>query len=131
MSEESAAVQTVKKLWQAFNERDWPAAAAILHEDFVCEWWQSRERIRGRANFIAINRYYPGQWTIRLLQVIDAGDKVVSEVEVALVSPEGVTQYDRAVSFFTLYAGKIITLQEYWPAPYPAPDWRRQWVEPF
>jgi ketosteroid isomerase-like protein len=53
---------TVEQLWQLFDARDFEAAGALLHDDFVCEWPQSRERIRGRENYVAINQNYPGTW---------------------------------------------------------------------
>jgi ketosteroid isomerase-like protein len=121
--------QVVETLWQAFNALDFEAAAAVLHEDFICEWPQSQERIRGKANFIAVNQAYPGQWTIRILKAVACGQEVVTEVEVDLIKPDGAQQLDRAVSFFTLRDGKIIFLREFWPEPYAAPDWRAQWVE--
>ena len=40
----------VERLWQLFDALDFEAAGELLHDDFECEWPQSRERIRGREN---------------------------------------------------------------------------------
>ncbi len=119
----------VRTLWQAFDRLDFDLAREVLHEDFVCEWPQSRERIRGVDNFVAVNRHYPGRWRIYILRVVADADEVVTEVEVELTAENGAVRQDRAVSFFRLRGGKIAYLREYWPEAYAAPDWRAQWVE--
>ena len=115
----------VERLWQLFDARDFEAAGALLHDDFTCEWPQSRERIRGRENYIALNQNYPGTWSIAIRRLIAEGDQVASEV--VMTYGEEVVQ---AVSFFELRDGKIIRQVDYWPEPYPAPAGRAQWVEP-
>lgn len=124
-----ASDEVVRTLWQAFDRLDFEQAREVLHEDFVCEWPQSRERIRGVDNFIRVNQHYPGRWRIYILKIVAAGDEVVTEVEVELTAENGAVRQDRAVSFFKLRDGKIVYLREYWPEPFAAPDWRSQWVE--
>lgn len=119
----------VRALWTAFDVRDFERAASLLHPDFICDWPQSNERIRGVTNFIAVNKFYPGQWQIKVVRVVSSGAEVVTEVEVTLTPPAGEARLDHAVSFFTLHDSKIAHVREYWPEPYPAPDWRAQWVE--
>ncbi|MAS36473.1 MAG: polyketide cyclase [Anaerolineaceae bacterium] len=121
--------EVVRALWKALDEQDFDLVREVLHADFVCEWPQSRERIRGPENYIAINQHYPGVWRIYVLKVVAGEDEVVSEVEVELTSDNGAVRQDRAVSFFKLREGKIVYLREYWPEPFAAPDWRSQWVE--
>lgn len=121
--------EVVRILWQAFDRLDFDLAREVLHADFVCEWPQSRERIRGAENFIAVNRNYPGKWRIYILRIVADADEVVTEVEVELTAENGAVRQDRAVSFFRLRDGRIAYLREYWPEPFAAPDWRAQWVE--
>ena len=116
----------VRELWEKFEARDFPSAAELLREDFVCTWPQSRERIRGRDNFIAVNAHYPGDWHIRIERIIAEGDQVASEVQVDI---DGRTEV--AASFFELKDGKLWRLTEYWPEPYAAQAWRARWVERF
>lgn len=121
---EQANMEVVRQLWEAFDRFDFTGAGALLHEDFVCEWPQSRERIRGREHFVALNEHYPGRWRITIRRLLASGDQVVSEVTLT----DG-TRTDRAISFFTLRDGTIWRETDYWPDPYEAPAWRAQWVE--
>jgi ketosteroid isomerase-like protein len=119
----------VHSLWRAFDALDFEAAAGLLHPDFVCEWPQSRERIRGVRNYIEVNRNYPGNWRITVDRLVAEGDLVASEVTIVLTQ-DGVQREDRAVSFFQLRDGLIVHETDYWPDPYLAPPGRAQWVEP-
>ncbi|GAP13403.1 ketosteroid isomerase-related protein [Longilinea arvoryzae] len=118
------SVRAVLALWDAFDHLDFDAAGALLADDFVCEWPQSGERIRGRANFVAVNAHYPGRWRIRVLRVVAGGDEVVTEVEATWGEEKA-----RAISFFRVRNGRICHLREFWPEPYPAQAWRAAWVE--
>jgi len=114
----------VRAMWATFDRFEFAAAAPLLHDDFTCEWPQSRERIIGRENFIAINAEYPGRWRITVTRLVASGEQVVTECD---VSNGAVTV--QAVSFFTLKDGQIIHIREYWPDTMEAQAWRAQWVE--
>ena len=117
----------VRSLWERFEARDWDAAGGLLAEDVVVEWPQTRERMRGRENVIAVNRNYPEGWTIRVLRVLQDGETAVSEVAVDHVD-HGTFH---AASFFDVREGRIVRATEYWVDP-PADDppaWRARWVE--
>lgn len=116
--------QIVKKLWDIFNAREFAKVKPLLHDDFVCIWPQSKERIRGADNFIALNENYPGKWAIHVKRIVNAGDVVVSEVE---LTHEKDMVY--AVSFFEIADGKILRITEYWGDTYAAPEWRSKWAE--
>ena len=49
----------IERFWATMATNDFRAAGNLLHEDFLLEWPQTRERIRGRDNFVAINAHYP------------------------------------------------------------------------
>lgn len=107
---------------------DWSSVGAVLASDFVLEWPQSRERIRGAERYARMNAEYPahGRWTFEIHRIVDGGaDEAVSEVSAS----DGVQQ-GRAISFFALRDGKIARLVEYWPEPYDAPAHRAHLVEP-
>jgi ketosteroid isomerase-like protein len=125
MSAEGAQ-KTVEALWQAFDRFDFAAAGNLLHDDFVCEWPQSGEIIRGRENFVAVNTHYPGHWHLTIQRIVVQGDHVVTEIT-AREADSGQTA--NAVSFFTVKHGKIVHVREFWPDPFDAPAWRAQWVE--
>ena len=121
-----SALAVVKHFWQLMASNDFESVGAVLSDDFVLEWPQSRERIRGRDNFAAMNRNYPahGMWRFTVNRVFGDESRVVSDVSIT----DGV-QHARAISFFTVKRGLITHLHEFWPDDYPAPANRAQWVE--
>jgi ketosteroid isomerase-like protein len=118
--------QILENFWQTMKTNDFYAAAELLHDDFVLEWPQSSERIRGRENFARINTSFPaeGKWQFTINQILQEGDLVVTDVTVT----DG-SRTDRAITFSTVRNGKIWRQVEFWPEPIEAPAWRAQWVE--
>ncbi|MCO5171860.1 MAG: nuclear transport factor 2 family protein [Planctomycetes bacterium] len=112
-------VEVGRALWAAIERRDWAGVEALLDPDLRVHWPQSGESF-DRAGYLRVNRDYPGDWHVRVVQALDAGDQVVTEVEVDL---DGRT--DRAVSFMRLRAGRVVALRELWAEPFPVPAWRR------
>jgi hypothetical protein len=121
--------QIVEQFWQRMSAFDFAGAGELLHDDYVCEWPQSRERIRGRPNFVALNAAYPGRWVIAIQRIVASDDQVTTEVTLTNQLAPGQAP-DVAVSFFELRHGKIRYERDYWPEPYAAPANRAQWVEP-
>ena len=77
----------------------------------MAEWAHSGERIRGRENFIAVNRDHPDPWlSVDVRRIVAEADTVVSEVAVPVEGSPPVY----AASFFEFENGKIIHLTEYW-----------------
>lgn len=118
--------QIVRQFWDTMATNDFNAAVQLLHDDFVLEWAQSGERIRGRENFAKINSAYPasGKWRFTIHTLIAEGETVVSDVSVT----DGARQ-DRAITFSTIRDGKIWKQVEFWPEAFEAPAWRVAWVE--
>lgn len=116
----------VEEFWRLMASNDFASVGRVLAEDFVLEWPQSRERIRGAQRFIQMNREYPahGPWQFTVHRIVGGQGEAVSDVEVT----DG-TQKARAISFFTLEQGKIVRLVEYWPEPYDPPANRAHLVE--
>jgi ketosteroid isomerase-like protein len=118
--------QVVEQFWDAMRANDFRAVGELLHDDYILDWPQSGERIRGRANFVAINEHYPaaGRWQFTMHRMIAEDDEVVTDVMVT----DGVMT-SRAITFSTVRDGKIVKQVEYWPDPFEAARWRAQWVE--
>lgn len=116
----------VERFWQAMNTNDWEAVARLLHDDYVLEWPQSGECIRGRANFVAVNAHYPaaGRWRFTVGRIVADERGAASDTQVT----DG-ARVDRALSFFEPRDGLIWRVTEYWPEPFEAAAWRAQWVE--
>ncbi len=127
MSESTLSSRDViEHFWQTMQSNDFRAAAQWLHDDYVLDWPQSGERIRGRDNFAIINERYPaaGRWQFTINRLVAEGDQAVSDVTVTDGQITG-----RAITFSTVHDGKIVRQVEYWPDPFEAPAWRAQWVE--
>ena len=123
-SEESK--QIIERFWATMQTNDFKAVGELLHDDYTLEWPQSRERIRGHANFVAINENYPaqGRWEFMVQRIIAEGNEVVSDVDVT----DGVIT-GRVITFSTIQDGKILHQTEFWPDPFEPAAWRAQWVE--
>lgn len=121
-----AAVAVAREYWRLMGSNDFHAVGAVLASEFVLEWPQSRERIRGAERFARMNAEYPahGPWSFTIHRLVGGEAEAVSDVTVT----DGV-QTARAISFFELRSGKITRLVEYWPEPYEAPAHRAHLVE--
>jgi hypothetical protein len=118
--------QVAEAVWKALEARDWETARGLLHDDFVQEWPQSKERIVGRDNAIAINQNFPGGLpTMRFRRALADGDLAVLEVE--LTYSDG-SRY-LGVSVVELRDGKVMRETDYFAQPFQAPQWRAQWVQ--
>ena len=120
------AVEVVERFWELMASNDFRSVGSVLSYDFVLDWPQSKERIRGRDNFAAMNEEYPapGRWEFTVNRVVGTDVEAVSDVSVT----DGV-QKARAVSFFAVSDGKIVRMVEFWPDDYPAPENRKHLVE--
>ena len=124
--DEQDAGRLAQALWEAIGAEDWEAVAGYVHENFVQEWPQSGERIVGRDNAIAINRHFPGGLPrMKFRRTVAAGPLAVLQVE--LTYADG-SRY-LGVSVIELRDGKIARETDYFAQPFPAPQWRAQWVE--
>jgi ketosteroid isomerase-like protein len=124
--DEQDARHVAEAVWRALQAGDWDAASAYLHEDFVQEWPQSGERIIGRDNAIAINQNFPGGLpTMRFRRTLAGADLAVLELELAYADG---SRY-LGVSVIELRDGKVAKETDYFAQPFPAPQWRAQWVQ--
>lgn len=120
------AKDVVLSFWKAMETNDFERASQWLSADFENYSPQSAELIRGRGNFAAVNTNYPtdGRWLFAINSMVAEGNQVVTDVSVT----DG-TVKARAITFHTVENDLISKQREYWPDDYPAPEWRRQWVE--
>lgn len=99
---------------------DFYSVAAVLSDEFVLDFPQSGERIRGADRFARMNEEYPaqGRWQFTLNSLVAAESEAVSDVNVT----DG-TVVARVISFFTLRDGKITRMVEFWPEAFsPEPN---------
>lgn len=120
------AVEVVQRFWDLMRTNDFRSAGSLLADEFVLDWPQSNERIRGRDNFAAMNEQYPayGRWQFTVNRIVGDESEAVSDVSVT----DGV-QTSRAISFFSVTLGKITRIVEFWPEPSLAAENRKHLVE--
>ncbi|HEV8516222.1 MAG TPA: nuclear transport factor 2 family protein [Candidatus Limnocylindrales bacterium] len=125
--------QVVERFRQAVESGDMQELARVqrelLTDDFVQEWPQSGERIRGKANVIAINENYEQSTgtspKMALRGISGAGDHWVVEGTIDYGDGTPVSY----VGIYEVKDGKLTKATEYFANPFEAPEWRRQWVE--
>jgi ketosteroid isomerase-like protein len=127
MSENLSTEAVVREFWRLMATNDFHSVKAVLAPEFVMEWPQSKERIRGAENFARMNAEYPtnGRWQFQINRLVASASEVVTQVSVT----DG-QQFAEPVSFFTVVAGRITRLVEYWPEPFAAAANRRHLTEP-
>jgi len=121
-----STADVVKRFWSLMSSNEFKSVGEVLSDDFVLEYPQSKEQIRGRGNFAAMNQEYPahGRWKFTINRIIGDESEAVSDVSVT----DGV-QHARVISFFTISNGQIKKMVEFWPDPFPAPENRKHLVE--
>ena len=135
----------IAEAWGQANEaRDEDAMRKLAHPDYVCDWPQTGERIRGIEAFIEIDRRYPGglpdtarkrvsgtedRFVMDNLmvprRVTGSGDLWVAEIDV---------QYQdgsrwKLVSITELFDHKVRRETQYFAPEQEAPAWRADLTE--
>ena len=121
------AVEVAQEFWRLMATNDFHSVGAVPSTEFVLEWPQTKERIRGAERFARMNLEYPaaGPWRFTVNRLVGDESEAVSDVTVT----DG-ARTDRAITFFTVVRGKVTRLVEFWPeASAPAQN-RRHLTEP-
>lgn len=114
------AVQTVTRLWECFQARDWAAARTLLHDDATMHWLSSSEHFDDADAIIQVQRIYPEGWTIRVLEV----DELINGDVHSVVGVSHPPMRFIAHSRFQLQAGRIRCIAESWATVEEPPAWR-------
>jgi ketosteroid isomerase-like protein len=105
--------------------KDEPAAAEIFAEDAVIEWPQSRERIRGKPQIIALHEASPVRVDIDVRRTIGSGDLWVTEATIRY----DVERPTNAVFIMEFRDGKVVRETDYFGEPFDPPAYRSAWIE--
>ena len=125
-----ATVERLRAMFQSESIEDLARALyELASEDFVQDWPQSGERIRGRENAKAINDNYPEMTgsTPRFSLRRIAGEGSHWTVEGTIDYGDGTPV--NYVSIAELRDGRIEHVTEYFANPFEAPAWRSRWEE--
>ena len=106
------AAETVRRLYEAYQERDWDRAGALLHPEVTIDMPATRERLSGHADVLGFQRRYPEPWgVLSVLQIAGGmGDEPVA-AEVEIVAPDGVF---RMAAFWRCRDDLLWRGTEYW-----------------
>jgi hypothetical protein len=114
----------LERYLETFERRDIDTALELLHDDYVEEYPQSGERIRGKDNWRKIAENYPGLPSVIERSYVLSGDLGVMKMTLAY---DGNRVY--ACGIVDFEEGKIGRGRWYFAEPFEAPEWRAQWVE--
>ncbi len=117
---------TVRRLIDAINGRDGDAMDGVFTDDVVMEWPQSNERIVGNRNRREVYARFPALPTVSNPRIDEEGDLVVLEADLDY----GDGDPYQCVFVFRMRDGLIAGETAYWSKPFPAAEWRAEWVEP-
>jgi hypothetical protein len=99
-------------------------ASEIYADDAVLEFPQGGERIRGKADIIAMRSSYPARLDFQMHRTIGRQDLWVNEYTIG---------YDEkpvnVVGIMEFRDGKVARERIYFGEPWEPPAWRAQWVE--
>ncbi|MBC8639435.1 nuclear transport factor 2 family protein [Caballeronia sp. EK] len=124
MSEEQIR-ETLNAHWLASANGDLDAEHDIYDDDAICDYPQSGERIRGRANLQALRGHHPDKpsgFDVKRIQ--GEGNLWITEY---MISYQGQAAF--TVSIMEFRDGKVIHETQYFSSPFEAPAWRSQWVQ--
>ena len=116
---------TLERYFQAFERHDLDTIDALLHDDYVEEYPQSGESIRGKHNARMDAENYPGSLPNMIdYSYIVSGDLGVGEL---LLEYHGDRVY--VCDILELEDSKIKKTRAYFSRPFETPEWRAQWTE--
>ena len=142
---DSSNQEVVHRYLDAHKAHDYDTVDALRHADWVEEWPQSGERVRGSANDRAIMDSWPGglpeagevrvvgsedRWVVTpsltVQRVVGSGDFWWGDGTAAY--PDGTHWF--AAALIQLRDGLVYRETWYFAPPLEAPAWRAAWVEP-
>jgi ketosteroid isomerase-like protein len=105
-----SAVELVRRLYEAYQARDWETAATFLHDGATVAMPATSERLDGREGVIAFQRAYPEPWgDLAVLRVV--GNDEIAAAEIEVVAPDDTF---RMAAFWRAEDGLLREGVEYW-----------------
>jgi hypothetical protein len=122
---EQSGEATITRFMEAVERGDFETVTSLAAEDIVMEWPQSGERFRGRENALgAVSAQTEKPEIAGEPRLVGSGDVWV--IMMPLRYGEEIHHY---VGVFELEGGKIRRTTEYFGAPFPAQEFRAQYVD--
>ncbi len=136
--------EVVRGYLDAVANRDLDEATRLRHRDWVSEWPQSGERVRGDDNWRAIDEAFPGGHPdVRHAHVVGSEDRWVMTPAFTFQRMVGSGQFwwaDGDITYANGETWKVVILLEvldrqihrevvFYAEPFEAPEWRASYVE--
>ena len=117
--------EVVDRHWKASAAGDQETEHDIYHDDAICDYPQSGERIRGRRNLQELRSHHPAKpLGFNVRRVLGSGDLWITE---CIITYQGKPSF--TVSIMEFREGKVMRETQYFADPFEAPAWRSRWVE--
>lgn len=137
--------EIVRRYMEAHKSHDYDVLEPLRHKDWINDWPQSGERIRGHANDRSIHEAYPGGLPdVQGLRLVGSEDRWVMSPTFTFqrivgngdhwwgagvgVYPDGSTWH--VAMLLELRDGQVYRETWYFAPPLEPADWRKAWVEP-
>jgi hypothetical protein len=116
----------IAKHWAASASGDQETEHDIYAENVICDYPQSGERIRGRANLRAQRSAHPAHPSgFAVRRITGQGTLWVSE---CVITYDG--KPSDSVSIMEFEGDKVVHETQYFAEPFAPAAWRSKWVEP-
>ena len=127
MKQNNNGSEVINSLVTSINKKDLNALDKVFDEDVILEWPQSGERIKGNKNRREIYKRFPSLPKVQPNRINGNEDLWVLEASLDY----GENDIYQCVFIFEIKDGLITKETAYWSKPFPAPEWRKPWVENF
>ena len=118
--------QAARAFLEAITNGDYARMETILTPDAVTRWPQSGELMTGAMACIRVYENYPGGPPVyRLRRIVGEGSTRTAELE----ADYGAERW-YVTSILEFEGDRIARLTDYFAPTLPAPDWRRELVDP-
>jgi hypothetical protein len=115
----------LRQHWAASANGDQNTEHEIYHEQVICDYPQSSERIHGKQNLQNLRSHHPDHPTgFSIQRLVGSGKLWITEYTITY---EGRPFY--TISIMEFENGKVVHETQYFAEPFDAPGWRAQWVE--
>lgn len=119
-------VATVERFFDAMQEGDYATLEELLTRDAITRWPQSGEQVTGALACVRVHESYPGGPPVyRVARVVGEGDVWIAE----LLADYGTERWF-VVSICEFEGPRIARMTDYFGPALPAPEWRRELVDP-
>ena len=124
MAADSSSRDVVARYVRALHERDLDMIERLQSPDYIEDYPQSGERIRGRRKIQSSRAAQPNRKRFTVRRIIGAGDLWVTEY---VLTYDGRPSY--TVSIMEFLDGKVARETQYFGDPFEPGPSRAQWVE--